>query len=383
MLCSYFPLIQADPILRRPIVKWRSNLLQQLRQQLHEVEPDIATPLNQLALLEAYQGNQQDALLYCQLQIQYWCHLAKQRGDPHYLSNAVQPWINTFRLQRWQQNEGALLLYQQLSPEQRGRENCLNRDYQIAFTLEELLNFPSADDKRKVLDSIYWIEYGKLLLAQKKLPELKQEIQKGLQSGLRYSTRMRLLELWFGALCQRQEFTYALSSLQRMALTSGAYALEFKVLEFILLCHLSAAETADYGEQLSVQILTNKALGTDAKSVYLLSAICKVFQQLGTCEQQLALFRKLRAAARMLGDEVLMFEAEQALCRLGDIRAVNDYQDSHYLCIRRQLTLAPQAAFVETGSVKAALQALARLDYRQSLSLLNVKADVKSQFRHN
>lgn len=382
--CRYQPLIQVDPIIRQPIVAWQQNLVRKLHASLIAGNEDVAEVFNQLALLEAYQGHHETAFTFCQLQITYWRNLAQRHRDDLYLLPALQPWINTFRLQRWQQhNMTASLLYRQLAPERRNEKNNLNDQYAISPTLDELLAHPSAGKYTQLLDSIYWLEYSHQLLNTGDYAGLMQQIQSGLNQGTKHSIRARLLEIWFKALVSKGQNAYALSALQRMKLTQSSNQLEFRALEMVLLFNQGIDTAADNAAQIyaELQQLSNRIF--DAKGLYLLAEFCKIYQQIGSHEQKTILWSQLLTTATALNDEVLCFDAKFALTQLGQYSATQldtDFQQSEYKIIRDRLTLPlrPQRSM----QIHHCLTSLAELNIEQSLAILErmlFPSNLKSQ----
>ncbi|WP_293633174.1 hypothetical protein [Shewanella sp. CG12_big_fil_rev_8_21_14_0_65_47_15] len=369
--CRYQPLIQADPIIRQPITTWQQSLLRRLHTSLIVGNEDVAEAFNQLALLEAYRGHHDTALSFCQLQITYWRNLANRHRDELYLLPALQPWINTFRLQRWQQqNMTASSLYQQLAPERRNERNNLNDQYAISPTIGELLANPSAGKYSQLIESVYWLESSHQLLNIGDYAGLMQQIQSGLRQDIKYSIRSRLLEIWFKALVNKGQNAYALEALQRMKLTQSHHQLEFRALEMILSFNLGI-DITDKAAQIydELQVYCHRA--SDAKGLYLLAEFCKIYQQIGSHTQQITLWNQLLSLATLLNDEVLCFDAQFALSQLGQYSVSQidtEAQYSDYKIIRDRLSLPIHSQ--HSQPIQTCLTHLAELNIEQSLTML-------------
>lgn len=341
--CQYQPLLVNDPILRQPILHWQQNLLNSLDSAFKAGNTEIAVELNQLALIEAYQGNDSAALNLCQLQIKYWQNIAARQGD-RYLINCIQPWINTFRLQRWKQDkQAALFSYQQLAPDLQKNRNSLNSDFGVQLSLAELLTLNPDSGWRNMLETIYWSEFSQLLANNGDKAHFARHVQDGLASPVRFSVKMRLLELWFKVLIENKEFSYALSALHRMKLTSGPYQLVFRLLEMVLLFNLQWSDTQRLAEQLCQELMSKPADYTDIRHLYFVAAAFGIFRQLDNKGAKLRLCRYLLDQANQLNDEVLAVEAKLELVSEGQLdysQVASQYKDSAYSLVRRKLGLA-------------------------------------------
>lgn len=371
----YTPLLVKDPIVRLPIQGWQQALLKSLSLAMTDKKnPDIAAELNQLALLETYQGNYQAALMLCQLQIRYWQNVASHSGK-HYLSYCIQPWVNTFRLQRWQPDKkGALCSYQQLAPERRLSLNSLNTDYGIELSLGELVSLDPVGGWHRKLETVYWCEFSQLLSSESDTSNFIRHIQDGLKSTVRDSIKVRLLEFWFKVLIEQREFSYALSALHRMKLTSGPYELPFQLLEMVLLLNLQLTETDAQASHFCDKLMVKQSHYTDVRNLYFVAAASGIFRQLDAPELKLKLCQHVLQLALQLKDEVLAVEARLELVKANQLdiaQLMNWHADSRYLNVRRQLGLADLNLAAHSESLIDCVTAISDLEFDKAAYLIS------------
>lgn len=364
--CRYVPLIQSDTITRQPIHQWRHKLVAELENHLSTGTEVVANIMNQLALLEAYIGNNTAAFNYCRWQIDYWRNLADCQSDNGVLINVIQPWVNIFRLERWQCNhEIALAMYEQISPEKRHLETDLQHRFSVPLTVADILTLPNADVVQGVVEAVYWLESSHLLLVAKDNSALMQRLQQGLAGNMASATKMRLLELWFKALNDKGEYARGLSALHRMCLTESAYSLEFSLLELVLLFNIDADELPKSITVIFDRVMAKNDWEKGPRHLYLLAKISVLFSQIGTQEQYHQLLQLQLNVANSLNDEVIAFEAKSSMADRGWFSSGQlreEFLHSDYQVIRRRLGLEKKS-YPEADELSLALEKLSRLEF--------------------
>jgi hypothetical protein len=372
------PLIQLqDRLVRKPIAPWRASLVRQLGEAIGS--PDIAFDhiaplLNQLALLEAYQGNTARALEACAAQIRFWQRLARSPGNEHRLGNVVQPWINIVRLERWNQKlDSSIALYRELAPARRSTLATLQRRYGIALTFDELVQLDPQADVRAVLDVVYWREYGHLLLNAGANDALERHLEAGL-GQVAGALLVFLFETLLAYQASRGHHASALALLHRNRLAQrGLYRLPFAALAMFLAWRAESSEFAGLAETVFDAAVSGEHNERDGRGMLLLVDIARLFEWFGLQRQELELLQLACDIALEVDDEVLQFEVMRRLAtldpnRTGDLR--QRFGASSYALIRKHLGLGPQAPGAGPDVVQA-LQYLAELDFASCLSILH------------
>lgn len=380
--CRYQPLIATgEKIIRKPILAWQTELLSALVKKVSERDLEsfeCAVIFNQLALIEAFQGNNASALAICEAQIEYWRNLAESRKRKTLLPPAIQPWINIIRLERWRQcHASSASLYRELAPESRCSRNSLCERYGVGTTLSELIAL-SEDGQwgnvENVIDYVFWIEYTSLLLVTEDMSKFAAHLKDGLSGDLRGTLKIRLLELWFKSLMMKGSYSYALSSLRRMNLTkNGRFSFNFGVLELVLLVNMCEPSADTIINDLYARVTSGGVISNDSQGLYLLMELTKLYQQFGAREQKITLYKMLSERAVQLDDEVLSFEARLALSELGQydpIRLQSEFATSRYGIIRSRLGLSKDSDQKRAELIKDGAKQLARLDCERCLQTL-------------
>jgi hypothetical protein len=373
---QYTPLIQPDRLIRQPISSWQNKQLDKLKHCIENDRShnDIAVALNILAVLEAYQGFNDNALSICQSQINYWRNIAPHYDDQTLLPRVIQPWINIKRLKRWQNsNIDAERSYRELAPSNSSQSSSLSNEHGIEANLAQL--FKLDPSWQSIVESVYWFEYTAVLTTLGDKSSLKQQVESGLRTVQDYSIRMKILEIWFGTLCRGGHFEYAMSALHRMKLTSGGeHQLAFELLELVLMHNMQQAQTTNQASLIFNKLSNNDAFAVNPGNLYMLGDIAKIYKHLGTQDQQIALLSQQYDYATKLNDEVLQFEARMALNQLGqdDIHKItDDFADSRYTVIRSKLNLAPLNDTGRSDLICLSLERLGQLDHPGCQSILN------------
>jgi hypothetical protein len=370
-LDRYQPLINSsDRIARRPIRPWRAALARNLVEAISKprLELDkIPSALNQLALLEAYQGNNNSALLACEAQIRFWQRISRQPGHAHHLSAVVLPWINIVRLERWTSKlDSSMALYSELAPARRYAPASLQRRYGIALTLDEIGQLEHGAGTASLLDVVYWREYAHLLLHAGAGEKLQQHLQAGLRQEQEF-LRVALLETLLAHQATLGNNESALSLVRRMTASEKKWPhwLHFKTLEMYLVHRVGSREFPSLVDTVVSAALSGEHIERDEGGLALLVDIARLFERLGLRQQELALLRFAHEIAQEVDDEVLLFEVMSRLAVLQpdfgcDLR--ERFGASSYALVRKKIGLGPQPA--DPGpDVAQALQALAELDF--------------------
>lgn len=374
----YLPLINpADRIVRKPLQAWRAELVQTLREAIRtsNVNPENLAPcFNQLALLEAFQGNTAGALLACQAQIRFLQRIAQQPGNEHYLYLVVQPWINVLRLERWSNKlDSSLALYSELGPARRTTMGSLQQRFGLSLTLEELVRFDSSGGMARVLDNVYWREYGHLLLGANAGKDMQQHLQAGLRQVDTTFLRVALLEMLFLYQASTGSAGHALSLLRKMKVDqSGWTALPLKTLEVYLASVSGNGGTAELADAVVIAASSGDHVQHEAQALGLLVDIARVFQNLGMTRHELAVLEQAHQFVDEVGDEVLNFEVMSRLAVLlpdTHWELGKQFSGSSYAAVRRKIGLGLDTA-EGASDIVLALQSLADLKYDTCTALL-------------
>lgn len=375
-LPRYQPLINpSDRMVRRPIVPWRAALVMTLRDALGAPRPDldsIAQALNQLSLLEAYQGNTAGALLICDAQIRFWQGIARMPGNANYLNQVIQPWINVLRLERWADKlNSSKSLYRELAPSNRHMPGTLQQRYGIALSLAELDLLEPQAGAGRLLDAVYWREYGHLLLTGGSRAEIEEHLTTGLRTDNRF-LRLALTEMLLLYQVDCGNAGHALSVLRRMAIPGAAsHWLHFKTLEM----YLAGVAEDDAFPELAQTVLSaaqsDAYVEFDVHGLTLLLDIARLSSGFGLCGHELALLRKAEQVADRVEDEVLRFDLSRRLSELvseSPCELRERFSDSCYGLVRTRLGLPLKPA--PGPDVVRAVQSLASLDIEACRAVL-------------
>lgn len=377
----YEPLIGgSDKLVRRPLRPWRTSLLASLAGAVgNEVRFDkIATSLNQLALLEAYEGNSAGALALCDAQIAFWKAVSDGAGRGRYLAYAIQPAINVMRLERWTATErGQVSLYAELSPEGRIRTGMLQARYGIGLSFEQLCRVDSSADYAALVNNVYWREYARYLLQAGEYAPLQALLAQGINVQQAPFIRATLLEILvlLQARCGRYEGASRL--LEKMAIpVESMHWLHFKVLAMYVAMQVGAPAALSLLDEVIAALRNGGAIARDAYGLNLLFDISKVFRELGLTAEETELLTRAGQLAAELDDEVVRFDALERLATLAakpGAALPEQFGQSTYASIRKRLGLAPAAVTCpdpRSALLEQAVQRLARLDYAGCAALL-------------
>lgn len=373
-------IVPSDRMARRSIAPWRATLVQGLRESLRQPALDtarMASALNQLALLEAYEGKTEAALAACDAQIRFWRASAQRAGQAHHMCFVVQPWINIVRLERWRQNVAAsMALYCELGPDRRADAGSLQARYGIDATFLELDRLDRSGGTARILDVVYWREYGNLLFAAGPDSELRRHLQAGMRQPNDF-LRVVMLEMLLAQQIDMGNHAGALAILRRLPLdASMMYWLPFKAMEMVLAWRDGRRDAAALGATVVAAALAAARDERDERSLLQLVDIARLFERLDRPAEELVLLQAARDLAEDVGDEVLSFDVLQRLALRGqdiacDLRV--RFAASAYAVVRRKLGLgaAPAHAGPDLGR---ALHALAELDLGACAAALDCAA---------
>lgn len=345
----YQPLIiPSDRIIRAPITPWQQQLLRDLGTCLQPGRADIAQlapQLNQLALTAAYESQNELAHQLCDAQIRFWQHWAHQHHDDTVLAFAVQPWINIIRLDRWQNRvETTGSLYQELAPQNRTLDHTLGQQYQIDFSLDALCQLAPEKINHRILDNIFWHEYGKQLLDSGQYSSLQAHLQTGLVHCKDLWGRANLLELMLIYQHRIGNDAVALATLARMRWADHApFRLPFQMLELYLKYQTGAADV-DALSGMVADAIAGQTFRANGFGLYSLHALAEVFRLIDQPERELPLLVQAEQLAEQTDDEVLRFEIRTRRAELGDYsrsEAQQPFADSRYTVIRKKLQVPP------------------------------------------
>lgn len=372
-LPRYQPLINpSDRLVRRPIAPWRAALLHMLGEALaaRRIDVDrVAPALNQLALLEAYQGNTQGALHACDAQIRFWQRLCAEPGYAHHIGALVQPWVNIVRLERWSNKaDTSLALYSELAPSRRSGHGSLQHRYGLSLTFDDIDRADPHSGSARLLDAVYWREYAHLLLSTDADHGLQRHLQAGLPQNQGF-LRVVLTEILLAYQAKRGQHAPALALLRRMPVAQDpAASIPFKTLEMYLVHAIDSSRSAPLADAL-LAALQSPDLERDVRSLNMLVDIARLMGQLGMAERESAVLRQAAELAHVVKDEVLLFEVERRLARSNDDDLHARFAASSYALVRKGLGLAPEArtAGPDVGRI---VESLAELDFSGCLSLL-------------
>lgn len=375
-------IIPADRIVRQPVARWQQNLCRNLVSTLSAADGDmgeIAPSMNQLALLEAYQGNNANALQLCEAQIHFWKNFAQQHSNPKQVCLAVQPWINLIRLDRWQNRvDRSTSLYTELAPQARDAQNSLSIHFGLDFSFNQLCQLDPANLQVRLIDNIYWMEYGRQLLACDDHGTLQAHIQDGLKQPLSRFLKLVLLELLFMYQYKLGKFEKALALLDKLEIDRhSSFWLPLKVLEMALHLRLGSAHAPALLEQVMQAIESGRYFKKDGQSLYLLFELCRVCKNFGLSQQEPVLLDMTRELATALNDEVILFEVmhRQAQLQLLDAEQVRQrFSHSLYGVVQKKLgtaTQQPPQQARRCANIVSATRHMAELDFGACIAILN------------
>lgn len=383
----YEPLICAsDKLIRSPIPPWRASLIASLAAAIRERETNfagIAVALNQLALLEAYQGNHANALALCDGQIAFWRRVAGNKAEAEtgarkrYLAYAIQPLINIVRLERWKNTvDGPVSLYRELAPEQRVAQGWLQLRHGIDLSLGDLCNINHDDDYTTLVNNVYWREYARLLLQAGCTEQLQSLLERGLSLPLSRFIRLALMEILILHQAGCGWYASAARLLAKMEIAQASpYWLHFKVLEMYLAVKSAAGNAVLLIGEVMQAIRTGVHAPHNAYGLNLLFDITKVFRDLECDNEECELLELVERIAVDLNDEMVQFEAGDRLAALtGQPRTAlrQKFQHSSYALIRKRLGMAHAAALDRSSeTLVQAVNELARENYVGCLELLD------------
>lgn len=376
-LPRYQPLINpSDRMVRRPLGPWRAALVRTLREALRPACPDLdsmAQALNQLSLLEAYQGNTAGALLICDAQIRFWQGIALMPGKAGYLNQVIQPWINVLRLERWTDKlDSSMSLYRELAPPRRHLPGTLQQRYGIALSLAELDQLTPQAGAGRLLDAVYWREYGHLLLASGSRAEIQDHLAAGLKADNRF-LRLALTEMLMLYQIDCGNAGHALSVLRRMSVPGTAsHWLHFKTLEMYLAGVVGDHAFSELAQTVLSAAQSEAHIEFDVHGLTLLLDIARLYAGFGLSGHELALLRKAEQVAVRVEDEVLRFDVSRRLFELVpespcDLR--ERFSGSCYGLVRTRLGLLLKPA--PGPDVVRAVQSLASLDFEACQAVLD------------
>lgn len=343
----YQPLMgPSDRLVRSPVRPRRAIQLAKLLAALsgRDVFYDgTAVALNQLALLEAYEGNHANAAALCDAQVAYWKSVAA--SQPRYLAFAIQPLINIVRLERWKATtNGPVSLYRDLSPERRGLCGPLQARHGIALSFDQICQADSAQGYGELLNNVYWREYSRSLLQSGRTEQLQVLLAQGLAMPLSGFVRLALLEILLLQQTRAGKHHSAGRLLKTLAIDPGSpYWLHFKVLEMYLALTSSTAGGATLACEVVLAAGQEKHIARTGYGLNLLFDISKVFRELGRATDEHRLLTLTERSAVQLNDEVIQFEALDRLATLdGGAGAAlgRRFAHSSYALIRKRLGLA-------------------------------------------
>jgi hypothetical protein len=367
----------SDRILRRPIVPWQDSLVNALVEATSQWPIDFDTAiftLNQLALIQAYQGNMDGALLICEAQIQFWRRVSATPGNDGYITAVLQPWINILRLKRWN-NQLSLSesLWMELAPPCRSRRGSLQKIYNIKLSYEELEKTKCEIYPPQLLDMLYWREFGHILLGATDGKRLERHLQNGLLAAPGEFIRLSLFEMLLIYQAKIGYMGKSLEILQRIRINpTGPYALQFKALEMYFSERLYLDGSANRTGRVIAEKLFEDCLNGNAADAMLIFDISRIFQDLAMPHYEIPLLYKALEAVQRDFDEILNFNIRFRLNALLD-KCPEDFHktfaNSSYAIIRRQIGLAPK---IDAGSLTLvkAIQALADLKFSACTILL-------------
>ena len=376
-LPTFLPLIAAtDRIPRKPIAPWKKSLavglMNFVNKDLGHNPVSISGYLNQLSLIEATQGNDEIARKLCEAQILFWRNFAEKSGNKISLTETVQPWINLARLNRWQSKfEQASSFYSALAPWQRDKPCPLLEQYGVQESLAELCAIDAQQSITKLLDGIFWSEFGRQLLDHGSQEDFLRHVQAGLRLPLSGGVKAALLEL--SLIRQARQGKYSLASLEKLiGRNRSDIGSTFEMLRFQIEYHCQHDNRDTLLEQVWNAISSETFFKRNASGLAQIDAHRKIFQSLGLPQEELQLLERQVTLAIELDDEPFLFAAKLRQAELNGASALanlrTSFADSGYLFIRKAIGLSK----VYDPSSEVILEAV------QSLSQLKLKhcADV-------
>lgn len=383
----YEPLIcTSDKLIRSPIPPWRASLIASLTVAIRERETNfagIASALNKLALLEAYQGKHANALALCDGQIAFWRRVAGNKAGAETsarkrcLAYAIQPLINIVRLERWKNTlDGPVSLYRELAPEQRAAQGLLQLRHGIELSLGDLCNIDHEADYTELVNTVYWREYARLLLQSGCTEQLQSLLARGLSLPLSRFIRLVLMEILILHQARCGRYASAARLLAKIKITqASSYWLHFKALEMYLAVKSAAGNAALLIGEVMQAIRTGVHAQHNAYGLNLLFDITKVFRDLECDNEESELLELVERIAIDLNDEMIQFEAGDRLATLtGQSREAlrQKFQHSSYALIRKRLGMAHTPTPDRSSeTLVQAVNQLARENYMRCLELLD------------
>lgn len=384
----YQPLIvPSDRMARRPIAPWRATLVQALAGELRKPEADnvrVAVALNQLALLEAYEGNIHSAVAVCDAQIRFWRSSTRSPGNSPHLALTVQPWINIVRLERWSRNlDRSMALYRELAPDRRADFGSFQERYDIDMSFSELDELDRAQGVIQTLDVVYWREYGNLLVATGTDSEMNAHLRTGMRQGNGF-LRVVMLEMLLASQVNTGNYAGVISALRRLPLdATRRYWLPFKAMEMYAVQRSGGPGFAGLAETVMDAALSIAHGERDESSLVQLVDVAILFETMGMDAEAITLLLAAQGVAQDIQDEVVLFDVLHRLALHGhdigcDLRT--RFAASSYAVIRNKLGLERQAAEDE-HSLMQAVRALAALDLTSCLAFLDRVGSVRASAR--
>lgn len=376
---TFVPLIAAtDRIPRKPIARWKESLALGLmtfvKNGIYQNPISISGYLNQLALIEAAQGNADIARLLCEAQILFWKNFAAKANHKALLAETVQAWINLARLSRWQSNfEQASSFYSALAPWQREQPCHLLERYGVEPSLAELCTLDEQKNIDKLLDGCFWGEYGRQLLDHGSNDQLLKHVQTGLCMPLSGGVKATLLEL--SLIHQARKGKYSSATLEKLiSRTQSDFGAPFEMLRLQIAFHCQQENRHDLLAQAWSAISSETYFKLDASGLAQIDAYRKIFHTLGLPQQELQLLERQVKLATALDDEPFLFAAKLRQAELNGASFIENlrmvFADSGYLHIRKAIGLAKVHDPASDIILKAA-QCLAQLDLNHCSDILH------------
>lgn len=376
----YQPLLNShDRLARIPLGQWRDALCTRLHQAVAGPEPDfeaIAGVLNQLALVDAYQGRGAAAERLCVLQVDFWKNASAAPGREALLGFVIQPWINLVRLERWETRmDNSSTLYREFAPARRTSQGRLQERFAIGLSLHQLIELSADPDIQGVLDNVYWREYARLLLQTGRHEALQAHLQQGLKAETGGYVRLALLEILLLYQAKIGKHAHALDLLRTLRIDDASqYWLHFKAMEMYL--HMTSGRSDGGG--LAGAILDaarTRYSNPDAYSANLLLDVARVFALTNQPDAELGMLDSAIQLAHGIGDEVVQAEAacrRAELCDGGTEQLQQRFGGTRYALVRRRLGLAALPEAPDESRVMEAVSHLSRLDYASCRAALDV-----------
>lgn len=344
-----------------------------VRQDIHRHAISISGYLNQLALIEATQGNDEIARQLCEAQILFWKNFVAKNGNKTLLAETVQPWINLARLSRWQSKfEQASSFYSALAPWQRSQPCSLNERYGVEPSLAELCAIDDQQSITKLLDSIFWSEYGRQLLDHGSQDDFLKHVQTGLQLPLNGGIKAALLEL--SLIRQARLGKYSAATLEKLIdRAQDTLGSAFEMLRLQIAYHCQYGNRETLLEQMWSAISSENFFKPNASGLAQIDAYRKIFQSLHLAKQELQLLEQQVKLATTLDDEPFLFAAKLRQAELNGESALVElrtrFANSGYVTIRKTLGLGKVCDSTSDVILKA-IQNLAQLQLNHCADIL-------------